>query len=107
MNDLQGFFKRFGLPPSWATEDGDILVNPDDLGNYPDVNDGDEVFISSDNIVIDKNEISIRGVCSPGNFKEVFTACLAAGNGPGNVRLVKSILRGLEDFEAGVWAYDL
>lgn len=107
MNDLQEFFKKFGLPVNWATEDGDISVNTNDSGAHPDLSEGDEVFVSSDNIVIDENEISIRGVCSPGNFKEVFTACLAVHSGPENIRRVKSMLIDFDEFEAGAWTLDL
>ena len=100
MNSLQEFFEKSGLPSSWVTEDGDILVNPDDSGADPDVNDGDEVFVSSDDIIIEGNEISVRAVCSPGNFKERFSARPTMGD-------IKKMLNEKEEFESGAWTAEL
>lgn len=107
MNTLQEFFKKFGLPVESATEDGDILLNEDDSGAHPDLGEGDEVFVSSDNITIDANTLTIRSVCSPGNFKEFFTIHLVVGDTAGNSRLMKLALEDAEDHASGAWTYDL
>lgn len=104
---LQKFFEKFGLPKEWITPDGDLLVNLDDTGAIPDVNDGDEVFISIDDIIIDGNEISIRAVCTPGNFKERFSAQCKANSAKINAAQVKTILNDKVEFEGGSWTHEL
>ncbi len=100
MSSLQEFFEKSGLPPSWVTENGDIVVNSDDSMEHTDVNDGDEVFVSSDDIAFEDGIISVRAVCSPGNFKERFSARPAIGD-------IKKMLNEKLEFEAGAWTDEL
>lgn len=96
---LRGFLARFGLPVCWV-EDGDIFINQDDSGEFPEINDGDEVCVSSDDILIEDNGISIRAVATPSNFKERFNATMSGEKALDRFAFIKTINE-VKEFEGG------